>query len=181
MHIFDMYILLGTHTTWKEQKKLVLRNLIEKGIVDSLQFKELLHKRLGSKIFKLDEDCTIRKTYLQGTNPKLIEKFEAEYFGNIYGKAFKEINKVTIEPLIKLESTVIYALKNICRYPYMNTNEFFKILSTIENTISNRLLKAGSLFKFVFQLNCDKHVWFSFNIDSQSVPHLTFLKSGLWL
>lgn len=39
---------------------------------------------------------------MQGTNPKLIEKFEAEYFENIYGRAFKEINKVTIEPLIKL-------------------------------------------------------------------------------
>ncbi len=66
------------------------------------EFSELLHKRLGKKHFRLDEDCTIRKTYMQETNPDLIEKFEAEYFENIYGKAFKEINKVTIEPLIKL-------------------------------------------------------------------------------
>lgn len=59
---------------------------------------------------------------MQGTNPKLIEKFEAEYFENIYGKAFKEINKVTIEPLIKLEAKVIYGLKNICRYPHLANN-----------------------------------------------------------
>lgn len=49
-------------------------------MIEKEQFGELLHKKLGKKHFKLDEDCTIRKTYLQGTNPKLIEKFEAEYF-----------------------------------------------------------------------------------------------------
>lgn len=79
-HTFDMYILLGSHPTWKEQKKLVLKRLLENSVIDKDQFSDLLHKKLGKKHFRLDEDCTIRKTYLQGTNPKLIEKFEAEYF-----------------------------------------------------------------------------------------------------
>ena len=84
-----MYILLGSHPTWKEQKKLVLQSLLANKVIDKEQFSDLLHKKLGKKHFRLDEDCTIRKTYMQDTNPKLIEKFEAEYFENIYGKAFK--------------------------------------------------------------------------------------------
>lgn len=38
------------------------------------------------------------------------------------------------------------------RNPQINSTEFFKILSEIENNISNQLLKKGSLFKFVYQL-----------------------------
>lgn len=33
-HIFDMYILLGSHPTWKEQKKLVLQSLLEHKVID---------------------------------------------------------------------------------------------------------------------------------------------------
>lgn len=88
---------------------------------------------------------------------------------------------MTIEPLIKLEAKVIYGLKNICRYPHMGNQQFFKILSKLENIISNQLLKAGSLFKMVFQLNCDKHLWFSFHLDANEQPHLTFLKNGIWI
>lgn len=47
--------------------------------------------------------------------------------------------------------------------------------------ISNQLLKNGSLFKFVFQLNCDKNIWFSIRFDGKNSPHLSFLKHGLWL
>lgn len=79
-HIFDMYILLGSHPTWKEQKKLVLKRLLDNGVISKEEFCDLLHKKLGKKHFRLDQDCTVRKTYMQGTNPKLIEKFEAEYF-----------------------------------------------------------------------------------------------------
>jgi hypothetical protein len=180
LHIFDMHILLGIQTTWREQKTLVIRGLIEREVIREEEGHELLHKSVGDKGFRLDEDCTIRRTYLQGTHPKLIQKFEAEYFGNIYGKAFKEINKVTIEPLIKLESTMIYALKNICRFPHISTLEFFRILAKVEDTISNQLLKNGSLFKFAFQLNCDRNIWFTFRFD-HARPALSFLKHGLWL
>ena len=40
-------------------------------------------------------------------------------------------------------------------------HEFFRILTKIENKISNQLLKAGSLFKLVFKLNSEKNIWFS--------------------
>ena len=89
MQLFDMNILLGMHTTWREQKTLVIRSLVERNILEPEEAKRLLHKNVGIKGFRLDEDCTIRKTYLQGTASKFIEKFEAEYFGHVYGKAFK--------------------------------------------------------------------------------------------
>lgn len=33
----------------------------------------------------------------------------------------------------------------------------------------------------VFQINCDKNLWFSFHLDANEIPHLTFLKNGLWI
>lgn len=63
----------------------------------------------------------------------------------------------------------------------MDNNQFFKILSKLENIISNQLLKTGSLFKLVFQLNCDKNLWFSFHLDANEVPHLSFLKNSMWI
>ena len=63
----------------------------------------------------------------------------------------------------------------------MGNTQFFKILAKLENIISNQLLKSGSLFKLVFQLNSNDNLWFSFYVDSNEVPHLTFLKKGLWI
>lgn len=63
----------------------------------------------------------------------------------------------------------------------MGNDQFFKILAKLENIISNQLLKAGSLFKMVFQVNSEKNLWFSFYIDANDTPHLTFLKNGLWI
>lgn len=72
MQLFDMNILLGMHTTWREQKTLVIRSLVERNILGPEEAKRLLHKNVGIKGFRLDEDCTIRKTYLQGTDSKFI-------------------------------------------------------------------------------------------------------------
>jgi hypothetical protein len=33
----------------------------------------------------------------------------------------------------------------------------------------------------VFQMNCDKNLWFSFHLDADDVAHLTFLKNGIWI
>lgn len=94
----------------------------------------------------------------------MIKKFEIEYFSSVYGKSFKEINKVTIEPLMRLESRLTYCLRNALRYQQIPDLEFFTILSTIEDTISNKLLKKGSLFKFVYQLDNMSDSWFSIEL-----------------
>jgi len=72
MQLFDMNILLGMQTTWREQKTLVITSLVERNIIKSKEAKKLLHKNVGLKGFRLDENCTIRKTYLQGTPSKFI-------------------------------------------------------------------------------------------------------------
>lgn len=90
--------------------------------------------------------------FLRETNELLINKFEIEYFSDIYGQSFKEINKVTIEPLLRVEALLTYNLRNIMRYPQMSNRDFFEIFSMIEDKVSNNLLKKGSLFKFVFQI-----------------------------
>jgi len=33
----------------------------------------------------------------------------------------------------------------------------------------------------VFQLNSHENLWFSFYLDANEVPHLTFLKNGIWI
>jgi hypothetical protein len=35
------------------------------------------------------------------------------------------------------------------------------MLTHIEDQISNKLLQKGSLFKFVYKLDCEGDVWFS--------------------
>lgn len=40
--------------------------------------------------------------FLDGTNEVLINKFETEYFSNLYGSSYRQINKITLEPLLKL-------------------------------------------------------------------------------
>jgi hypothetical protein len=35
----------------------------------------------------------------------------------VYGNSFRKINKITLEPLLQLESTLMYTLWNIMRYP----------------------------------------------------------------
>jgi len=67
MQLFDMNILLGMQTTWREQKTLVLGSLIDRKIIDVKEANRLLHKNVGIKGFRLDENCTVRKTYLQKT------------------------------------------------------------------------------------------------------------------
>jgi len=47
------------------------------------------------------------------------------------------------------------------RYPQMSSHNFFEIFSTIEDKISNNLLKKGSLFKFVFQIEDLADNWFT--------------------
>jgi hypothetical protein len=99
------------------QKSLVLRELTRQGEVDECHVKNLLARRLAESTFQVDQDSIVRQMYLEDTNQSFIDKFEAEYFADIFGSSFKEINKVTIEPLIHLESTLTYALKKLARSP----------------------------------------------------------------
>lgn len=39
------------------------------------------------------------------------------------------------------------------RCPQMNSLEFFKVLGDLESKISNNLLKEGSIFKIMYQVN----------------------------
>ena len=110
------------------QKSLVLKELTKEGEIDEYQVKNLLARKLAESSFQVDQDSIVRQMYLEDTNQPFIDKFEAEYFADIFGASFKEINKVTIEPLIRLESTLTYALKKLARSPHINHLEFFKIL-----------------------------------------------------
>ena len=148
------------------QKSLVLKELTREGEIDEYQVKNLLARKLAESSFQVDQDSIVRQMYLEDTNQPFIDKFEAEYFADIFGPSFKEINKVTIEPLIRLESTLTYALKKLARSPHINHLEFFKILGEIESSISNRLLKRGSLFKIVYQASTDKPSWFTIHYTS---------------
>lgn len=47
------------------------------------------------------------------------------------------------------------------RYPQMPNLSFFEIFAAIEDKISNNLLKKGSMFKFVFQIETLADNWFT--------------------
>jgi hypothetical protein len=39
--------------------------------------------------------------YLSNTNSELIDKFQIEYFSDIYGNSFKELSRTTLHPILK--------------------------------------------------------------------------------
>ena len=80
-----------------------------------------MRKKLQEKVFNIDTNGTLRKLFLSNTNEDLIKKFECEYFSDLYGYSFKRINKITLQPLLKFEATLTYSLRNIMRYPQINT------------------------------------------------------------
>lgn len=66
------------------------------------------------------------------------------------------------------------------RYPQIDNTEFFQMLTTIEDKISNRLLQRGSLFKFIYKLDTKEDIWFSIEYKKQQEMKVHFLKSGIW-
>ncbi len=60
---------------------------------------------------------------------------------------------MTLEPLLKVEATLTYTLRNILRYPQIDNIEFFQLFTHIEDQFSNNILKKGSLFKFIYKLD----------------------------
>ncbi len=79
-----------------------------------------MKKKLNEKIFNLDASGTLRRMFLADTNEYLIKIFEKLFFSDLYVYSFKQINKMTLEPLLKLEATLTYSLRNIMRYPQIN-------------------------------------------------------------
>lgn len=130
----------------------IIKYLTDNQLISEEEAKSLLSKKVYERNHHINVNWVIRKMFLRETNELLINKFEIQYFSDIYGQSFKEINKVTIEPLLRVEALLTYNLRNIMRYPQMSNRDFFEIFSMIEDKVSNNLLKKGSLFKFVFQI-----------------------------
>lgn len=135
---------------------------------------------MQEKIFHIDTNGTLRRLFLSETNEELIKKFEVEYFSDLYGYSFRHINKMTLEPLLRFEATLTYSLRNILRYPQINNTEFFEMFTHIEDQISNKLLKRGSLFKFVYKIDHESDIWFSIEYKQQQEMRIHFVKTGIW-
>lgn len=67
------------------------------------------------------------------------------------------------------------------RYRKTSSEKFFTIMLTVEEMISNQLLKKGSLFKFVYQINEISDIWFSIELRESSQLKLHFIKNGIWI
>ena len=78
----------------------------------------------------------------------------------MYGNSFRQINKITLEPLLNFEASLTYALWNLLRYDQIDFHDFFHLITHIEDEISNKLLKPGSLFKFIYKLDHESDIWF---------------------
>ena len=53
------------------------------------------------------------------------------------------------------------------------------MLTHIEDQYSNKVLKKGSLFKFVYKLDGD-NTWFSVEFKRQQELKVHFIKTGVW-
>ena len=77
-------------------------------------------------------------------------------------------------------ATLVYSLRNILRYPQIGNTQFFEMFTHIEDQISNKLLKRGSLFKFVYKIDHQSDIWFSIEYKKLQELRVHFIKTGLW-
>lgn len=114
---------------------------------------EFIERRLSKKYKKVkpvEIESILRKVYLNDTNEDLIQKFQFEYFSDIYGNSFKEMSRTVLEPILRHEALLMDSLAKVLRYPSIKIDDFFHILATIEYKMSNSIVRNGSIFKFVF-------------------------------
>lgn len=54
-------------------------------------------------------------------------------------------------------------------------------MGEIESNISNCLLKKGSMFKLIYQVQAQKQSWFTVQYNSLNETKVSFLKHGIWV
>ena len=124
-HKYELNVLLGIERSERDQKMEIIKYLADNQLISEEEARIILSKKVFERNYHINVNWIIRKMFLHETNEHLINKFEIEYFADIYGQSFKEINKVTIEPLLRFEALLTYNLKNIMRYPQMPSLSFF--------------------------------------------------------
>ena len=75
-----------------EKKEMIFEILRKNRIVND----KMVSSKMVFKKFHIDTHGALRKMYLSETNEDLVRKLEVEYFSDVYGNSFKQINKVTL-------------------------------------------------------------------------------------
>lgn len=179
-HIYEMNGILGLENTKREKKTMIVDCLSANGYIDDVTAEKMVKTKLLVEDFHVDTNGALRKMYLSETNEALIKKLEVEYFSDVYGNSFKRINKVTLEPLLKFEASLTYSLWNILSYPQIEEDDFFHLITHIEDQMSNKLLKVGSLAKFVYKVDHESDIWFLIERKKHQETQVRFIKTGLW-
>jgi hypothetical protein len=112
-HVYEMHSILGIDSSMAEKKEMIFEILRKNNIVSD----KIFNSKMVFKKFHIDTHGALRKMYLSETNEDLVRKLEVEYFSDVYGNSFKQINKVTLEPLLKVEASLTHLLWNILSYP----------------------------------------------------------------
>jgi hypothetical protein len=179
-HMYSMNGVMGLETTTRETKSVVVNSLLSSKLISDQTAGEILKSKHMLRSFHIDTDGAVRKMYLAETNEFLVKKFEIEYFADVYGNSFRQINKITLEPLLKFEASLTYALWNLLRYEQIDSHDFFHLLTHVEDQMSNKLLKPGSLVKFVYKLDHESDIWFMIEQKTGQDLQVRFIKTGLW-
>lgn len=87
-----MHSILGIESSATEKKEMIFEILRRNNIVNDKMF----NNKMVFKKFHIDTHGALRKMYLSETNEDLVRKLEVEYFSEVYGNSFKQINKVTL-------------------------------------------------------------------------------------
>ncbi len=66
------------------------------------------------------------------------------------------------------------------RYEQIDIKDFFQLITHIEDQMSNKLLREGSLVKFVYKLDHESDIWFLIELKLHQEMQIRFVKTGLW-
>lgn len=123
----------------------------------------------------------VRKIMLSNISQEFIKKFQIEYFSSVYGNSFRQINRTTLDPLLRHEAFILYNFHRTLRYPPPQIDIFWNILATIQDNVSRTLLHDGSIFTFVFEVEQLAGNWFAIEVRENMEIKVHFLKTGIWI
>ncbi|EGR34851.1 hypothetical protein IMG5_000790 [Ichthyophthirius multifiliis] len=125
----------------------------------------------------LHQNYIMKKALLQDSNMEIIKKLEIDYFQDCYGTFFNVFHNVNVSPILRYEGFLLYNLSKLLRHKTIPNQVFFKLILSIEKSVSDVIFQKGSFMKFIFQDSAEN--WFCLKQkNNETQPCL--LGNGPW-
>lgn len=160
--------------------KAILKEHIDKSPENESKINALINKQ-DRQEKTLIINPIIKNIMLSNISEEFVNRFQIEYFSNVLGNSFREINSSTLGPLLHHESLMLHGMNKVLRYPSPDVYIFWNMMGNIQENISRTLLEPGSIFTFAFEVEELEGNWFVLELKENMDVKVRFLKTGIWV